>query len=177
MICHFYIPHTTAAKVCTEGFEHILIPTSYSQTTIWRILSITLLSDDGPHSVEEPSELWIGLGLVMNELDLDGLHGAHNHNGLRYPSPKTCYNQQQNHFNFVVACGEPEATVLIANPLQVPPIFQCSPLAGLEWQHRTREPGLLPGTEGVQKDIPFSPLPCRLWVGLTSARHAGSSPQ
>lgn len=90
MICHFYIPHTTVAKACTEGFEHKRIPISYSQTTTTRrILSITLLSDDSPHSMEEPSELWVGLGLVMNELDLDGLHGAHNHNGLRYPSPKT----------------------------------------------------------------------------------------
>ena len=47
----------------------------------------TFTSHNLPHSVEEAPVPGIRLSLVMNELNLNGLHGAYYENGLRHSSP------------------------------------------------------------------------------------------
>ena len=51
-------------------------------------MSLTLSFDDGPHSVQKASVLWLRLRLVMNELHLHRFHGTHYQNSLRDSSPE-----------------------------------------------------------------------------------------
>ena len=39
--------------------------------------------------MEEAAVLWVGLGLVIDELDLDGFHGTHYQDGLRNACSQT----------------------------------------------------------------------------------------
>jgi len=43
--------------------------------------------------MEEASEFWVGRRLVIDELDLDGLHGRDGQDGLRYSG--TCHRKKQ----------------------------------------------------------------------------------
>ena len=42
--------------------------------------------------MEEASVLWVWLGLVVDELHLDGLHGTHHNNGLGDPGAQASEN-------------------------------------------------------------------------------------
>ena len=55
---------------------------------IYKQVLLTLALDDLPESVEEALVPGLGRRLVVDELDLDGLHGGHGQDGLADPRPQ-----------------------------------------------------------------------------------------
>ena len=48
----------------------------------------TFLPDDSSHTMEEALVLWVGLCLVVDELDLNGLHWTDDENGFAHAGSK-----------------------------------------------------------------------------------------
>ena len=72
------------AATCSVVWPSTLI---HSTTTTHSPLH-TFLSYNLPHTVEEPPVLWVGLGLVVDELHLDSLHRTDNDNSLTHTRPQ-----------------------------------------------------------------------------------------